>query len=714
MISSDRPIQKRDEDALSRRNFSEYLAKSLMNYSDPDCLVVGLYGKWGHGKTSILNMIEDYYHSNKNNSPIIVKFNPWYFSDQNQLFTQFFKALATTIKVSDTWKDGENIAEKLIAYSLCFTAVAPVFASSPNAPWLFALVASTFTSVSQALAAISRIKKQSIEDLKSAISEKLSKHDRKIVVIIDDIDRLPASEIRQMFQLIKHVANFKNVVYLVAFDRDVVVRSLEDVQVGNGSEYLEKIIQVQFEIPSINEKSISKYLESKLDPILETCPRHDEKYLSVLYYFSLRSMLVSLRRVNLLINRFHLGIEQAREFVQPDEFFAITALQVFYHEIFLFIKTNGHLFYGQFSDSRYSIDGNTKEETKRILDPVFSTLPSTDREIVVGLLSELFPKVKALYDKPKYGPEKGRKDCAISTSEHFQGYFSFSIDEDSLPVTQIEIALESSSDVTTFESHLVQIVSSGKISQFLERLLDYIKDDIPQENIPQIISGLMNLGDTFPSDRKEEFFSIDNTMRLLRIFYQVSLKIEDKEKRFEVFRDAVSYARKSIYTLVHEIAVQGQQHGKFASNGPSPEHQQTVTFERLGELEAMACQKIEEWLLDHNLFDHPKCAGILFPWKSWAGAERVHKYVHDLTRETLGLVKFVTAFMFDVRTSSGNYKAIKPKDVAEYGISEEIIASRLRDIRYNDSIGGVAFSEDNKKAISLFLDTHDGKIRERF
>ena len=57
MLSPDLPIAKLEEDELNRGSFAESLAKTLVQYSFPSSLTIGLYGEWGSGKTSLLNMV---------------------------------------------------------------------------------------------------------------------------------------------------------------------------------------------------------------------------------------------------------------------------------------------------------------------------------------------------------------------------------------------------------------------------------------------------------------------------------------------------------------------------------------------------------------------------------------------------------------------------------------------------------------------------------
>lgn len=57
MISPDLPITKASEDKLNRESFAESLAKVILQSAFPTSFTMGLYGAWGSGKTSLLNMV---------------------------------------------------------------------------------------------------------------------------------------------------------------------------------------------------------------------------------------------------------------------------------------------------------------------------------------------------------------------------------------------------------------------------------------------------------------------------------------------------------------------------------------------------------------------------------------------------------------------------------------------------------------------------------
>ena len=86
MISPDLPITKSSDDKLNRSSFAKSLAQVLVQYTQPSSFTIGLYGEWGSGKTSLVNMILETIES-IDNSAVIVRFNPWLCSEPKQLRT---------------------------------------------------------------------------------------------------------------------------------------------------------------------------------------------------------------------------------------------------------------------------------------------------------------------------------------------------------------------------------------------------------------------------------------------------------------------------------------------------------------------------------------------------------------------------------------------------------------------------------------------------
>ena len=100
MISPDLPIMKSSEDKLNRESFVKSLANVILQSAFPTSFTVGLYGAWGSGKTSLLNTVIEQIERSSTDV-VILRFNPWLCSDPKQLITQFFKQLASAIKMKN-------------------------------------------------------------------------------------------------------------------------------------------------------------------------------------------------------------------------------------------------------------------------------------------------------------------------------------------------------------------------------------------------------------------------------------------------------------------------------------------------------------------------------------------------------------------------------------------------------------------------------------
>ncbi len=60
-ILPDVPIQNESEDELGRSPMAELIAKSIIEFSKKDhhCTNIGIYGAWGSGKTSLINLVQN-------------------------------------------------------------------------------------------------------------------------------------------------------------------------------------------------------------------------------------------------------------------------------------------------------------------------------------------------------------------------------------------------------------------------------------------------------------------------------------------------------------------------------------------------------------------------------------------------------------------------------------------------------------------------------
>lgn len=285
---ADKPIEKADEDLLGRSDFAKQFGKSICEYDSKDGLVIGLYGKWGSGKTSIINMaiseipvaksekkkwyskvykrIKKIFTSQKSaeedqcHYPIIIRFLPWNYSDKNNLISLFFHELKNKLGVAKGEENKEKIGKAICQYSdiidvsLFIPVVGPAIA-----PILKTIAKSKGAKLMQA---------PSLYEAKEKLCEALEDFNHKIIVFIDDIDRLTTPQIKDIFQLVKQVGDFPNIIYVLTMDREIVCNALSEYHNIDGDEYLKKIVQVSFEIPEIDKSLLPEILKSRLNKIV--------------------------------------------------------------------------------------------------------------------------------------------------------------------------------------------------------------------------------------------------------------------------------------------------------------------------------------------------------------------------------------------------------------------------------------------------------------
>jgi len=723
MFKPDQPIKSYKEDILGRRPFAQSLGNAILSYKEKDSIVIGLYGAWGSGKTSIINMTLEYVDStckskDDEEKPIIVKFNPWNYSDQNQLVTQFFKQLSIALRRPDYTNDVKKAGERLEIYAKIFEPFTLVPTIGP--------IATLFSKILKAVGGTTKswadLKSNDLNALRAELNELLGKQPHKIIIVIDDIDRLNNTEIRQIFQLIKSLGDFPNTIYLVAFDENVVINALKEVQQkGSGEEYLEKVVQVPFEVPLISKQEVERFLLSQLDKLIKDIPEEkwDKTYWGNIYHSGLKYFFRTIRDVTRYINSLRFSFKMVKGEVNPIDFLAITAIQVFIPEIYYKIRDNKDIF-TRVSDYGYGRSDAWKEQVKKLCDEIIKRTNKLPPEVLTDFLKWLFPKLESIYGNTNYGSDwldNWRKNSRICSPDIFDTFFRFSIPKEEISQKEIETILSLGNNPDAFAEALLKLNKDGKITRFLERLEDYTRSEIPEENIEPIITVLMDIGDLFP-EGDSGFLSIDNPMKILRLFYQLSHRFDAREKRFNLFKNAIKKSRRSLYTIVHEVGVQGQQHGKYTSKqNPKHEEERTVNASQLEELEKLALQKIRTWAEDGRLAKHRNLPHILFRWRDWGKEDEPVQFVNKMIEKDEGLIDLITSFL-SKSTSYGMtdyvgkiHWRVGLKSIEEF-VQTKDIEPRLRKILTSPEFNQL--SNRRKLAIQTFLDTFDGKLRDAF
>ena len=470
MLSPDLPIEKLEEDGLNRGSFAESLAKTLVQYSFPSSLTIGLYGEWGSGKTSLLNMVFENVER-IDDGVVVLRFNPWLCSDPKQLVTQFFKQMATAIKLKKraadkAWEMIDRYADILGA-----TSVIPVAGE---------IVAAVTKVITKKAEEETKERTTDLQESKNQIIKKLKDEKIKIIVSIDDIDRLSEEEIVAVFQLVKSLADFPNTIYVLAFDYDVVVRALGKVQHGDGKEYLEKIVQVPFEIPAPNIDDIHEALFLKLNRILGDIPEEDwdKETWGELFQQGIKNYIRSIRDVIRYTNVFSLKYELLKNETSAADLLGLTCLQVFEPTVYSKLPSYKDILCGERRSFSHERQKEAEEKVERAINRIAPDDGSvTDLEATKNILGTLFPGIKTNMGW-SYGVGRGysRRDSLIRNSiaapECFDRYFALTLENGAIPTATVRRMVFESSESELAEE-MTQIYHEGKIVRLLEAIEAY-------------------------------------------------------------------------------------------------------------------------------------------------------------------------------------------------------------------------------------------------
>ena len=198
----DRPAS---EDALGRSHFAETLIRSLILPIGSPGLVVGIEGEWGSGKSTLIGFItKNLSEITGESAPIVIEFNPWMVSNTGALVEALIGQIAASIgKDLFSGENGIKTSQKLISYIglLKYLKYIPslgwVGHLSEDFPKIMQIATKTAEeSATAGQEAIDDIKKLlpalDLSQKKKEVVSALNELNRPIVIVIDDLDRLPA------------------------------------------------------------------------------------------------------------------------------------------------------------------------------------------------------------------------------------------------------------------------------------------------------------------------------------------------------------------------------------------------------------------------------------------------------------------------------------------------------------------------------------------
>ncbi|MFA6435974.1 MAG: P-loop NTPase fold protein [Candidatus Gracilibacteria bacterium] len=685
MINTDRAISDKKDDVLGRAAFSENLAKAIIEYNSKDSLVIGLEGAWGTGKTSIVNMV--FQTLKKEKSVVLIKFNPWDYSDHENLYRQFFQNIFLSLKPFKT--KSKNILKRTLSWLLDLGKV-----GAEAIPWY---LDSTFPlkEVINVLEKLS-LNTSSLITEKPKIQKLLEKIDGKIVIVIDDIDRLNAKEIRQIFQIVKSLGDLPNIVYLLAFDRVVVVEALAKVQTEKGNDYLEKIIQMPVVVPHVSKEQIQPILFEKLDKVIanqsiDFIPL--KNHWVEIYTAGLGNNFKTLRDLARFLNILQIDFQLVKNEINFVDFIAVSVLKVFSSSLYSAIKENKILFTKE--KDNHSLKTDQESETQ-MLNKILAIDPK-QKDLVLAL----FPAVKTKIGKNSWGysSNNGRVEKLVSSETFFDIYFQLSLPSGHIPQYLIDLFLEIEFK-EDYKKFFLDLKEKGNIKEFLTRLEDYTDDNgIKKENISNLIAAIFDVADLVPDELAPMNFDFGNKTRFGRIIYQLQTKRDIKQDEyFEMVKTAVQNTKQGLDFVVREIG-----HWESYYRDTDKKYEPPFTKEQSEELKKMGLEIIKKAYQEDKIKNLENIYNILFRWEEWEGDTGPKKYVEKAIGTQKDLINFLRQTL-SIKYSStiGGYEAKKEEYFEFKSLSHFLSPETLK-----EKVSKIPNTKKNKDLLRIFNESYD-------
>ena len=672
-IDPDTPLSDPKSDLLGYATFAERIARVVRSAPRTQGCVLAIHGEWGAGKSSLLNFVKHYLlERDESSRPIIIDFNPWWFKDHEDLAAQFLAQFRA--KLINETGPLRAAGDMLADYS---EAIGSVVVWSLQIPLLDKVVAFFLKWFKR--------KPKSIPHLKVEISKALAKSEKRVVFVVDDIDRLAPSEIRELFKVIKALADFPNVTYLLAFDRSIVSEALRSSLGVDGEAYIEKIVQVPFSLPAIDRIRLRKMLFDGLDLILKANPGIElaQQHWGNVYFSGLDHYIKHPRDVIRIVSAISVTYPAVAGEVNPVDFIAIEMLRAKSPDVYQTIRDNSEMFTKVISDR--STSNYELMPMQRFHESWLARVPEERKKCTKALIVELFPQLGGIIDGQRFGGSYSSTWHAqrrVCSQKAFDVFFQFGVPNDQLSRAELaqllevcEISVKDGTALLMSAAAQKRLDGSSKARDILDHVRD-VEDEVSESAAVGFISVLFDVGDLLLSARDEEaggMLSLPNRWRLLFTLNHLLERISE-ERRVDVLGrvftngQALGLAVYIVDTIDDylEKAEQGRDTPLSRIDASSASQFRKTVVQRLSESAPESLLQIADF------------AGLIYRWKKWSGVDAVRPIVRQLIdRKDLLPVVLERYLLIGRQWGSGDSVATKTFELNPKAIGEIVDLDEL-------------------------------------
>ena len=290
----DYPIKDDDDDLLDYKSSAHMLAEKIKSIDTKHSCSIGLIAPWGMGKTSYLNILSNHFDKD---SYIILRFNPRHSISSENIQIDFFNLLFSTLgkydsRFNSTFKD-----------------------------YLKAINIITDDNLTSKMLNLHKIWDKEVE--KEEVNEAIQNINKRIIVFIDDFDRLLRDEIIEVFKLIDGNASFTNLIFVSAYDKEYV-NTIIECEHSQYNSFADKFFTIEVHLPLRPYGAIYNYLLDNISTSLNLSEEKVKEYNNIIgpHLDVVQRYLPTIRDVKRFLNIFiHRFATLHEEVIFKDYFF---------------------------------------------------------------------------------------------------------------------------------------------------------------------------------------------------------------------------------------------------------------------------------------------------------------------------------------------------------------------------------------------------------
>jgi predicted KAP-like P-loop ATPase len=715
----DAPLEDLNKDQFLRTNFTHGIAQTIVNRKDPSSFVIGIYGEWGEGKTSVLNFIK---RELENNPEIIcVKYNPWRYKDEPQLLLNFFFTLSDALEKSlsnNQEKIGKWIGKYATILSPISVGVGGFLEVSPGG--ILSNAGKAFSSVE-------------LDELKIRIENILEEEQKKVVVFIDDIDRLDRQEIQMLLKIVKLSADFKHTIYVLALDEEMVAAALsEKYATGNaekitnesGKKFLEKIIQIPLHLPKINPVILRDMCYNGIADILkrEQISLNDDDKQQFAYHFNqgFITRLKTPRLVKRYLNALSFSFPLMKNKINTSDLMLLEAIRIFYPHHFLTIRKNPDVFLGsEFNSIR--TNETIKSEYLNILDPELEKLDNFDKGNLKETLLYIFPRLKTLYSNTNYAQEWNitwDKQQKIASKRYLDRYFAYTFPKGDISEQDVKNFIENLDkldDTQIFEEINRFVTNSQSANIFIIELRKNLNLIIPdhRNDIAFILSQ-----NSYQFPYTDQVIGISPFSQLAIFLREILLSISDYDARLSLSKSICENSEPYTFgfEFIHWIDVYSRKENE----------KKIIVDTDFEQLIQILISRVKESLKDSIFFiEYPEFASRIFNyWSTYGSKNEIESFLSKTFESgTDNTIAFLKCYITKSWGTNGPLRGNLIRETYNQiiGYCDPSIIYNSLEKKYGDELKTTNYTEDEEIDLDrqianqfayLYLHTEESEIEE--